>query len=109
MRIQGIAIAATLMTTAVQAQDVPAGEKIAQVWCSGCHQVNSGRLETRNDAVPSFLSVEQMDSTTATALAAFLSTSHGRMPDYSLSRIEIRNVSAYILSLRRSAVSAPPK
>jgi hypothetical protein len=44
-----------------------------------------------------------MSSTTEAGLAAFLSTPHGKMPDYSLSRNEIRNVSAYILSLRLAA------
>ena len=37
---------------------------------------------------------------TATALTAFLFTSHKRMPDYSLSRKQVADVSAYILSLK---------
>jgi mono/diheme cytochrome c family protein len=42
-----------------------------------------------------------MKSTTEMSLAAFLTTPHGRMPNFSLSRAEIRDVSAYILSLRQ--------
>jgi len=77
------------------------GEQIAKIWCSGCHQIYNRSPKTGSDAVPSFPSVAQMNSTTEMSLAAFLSTSHGRMPDYALSRIEIQNVSAYILSLRK--------
>jgi hypothetical protein len=40
-----------------------------------------------------------MASTTSTSLNAFLSTPHPSMPDYALSRQEIADVSAYILSL----------
>jgi mono/diheme cytochrome c family protein len=92
---------AFLMTSAVQAQDIPGGMQIAKTWCSGCHQIDRQERKDGNDAVPSFPSVAQMNSTTAMSLSAFLSTPHGRMPDYALSRIEIENVSAYILSLRK--------
>jgi mono/diheme cytochrome c family protein len=91
-----------LATGAARAQDVMDGQRIARTWCSGCHKVDAQEQKVGNDAVPSFSSIAQMNSTTAISLAAFLSTAHGRMPDYSLSRIEIQNVSAYILSLRKS-------
>lgn len=96
-----VVMAIVLMSSAAQAQDVSAGQRIAQTWCSGCHRINDQDQKTGNDAVPSFPSIAQMDSTTAMSLAAFLSTPHGRMPDYALSRTEIQNVSAYILSLRK--------
>lgn len=102
MKIVIIAIATMLLTVAVQAQNLPAGEKMAQVWCSGCHHVDFTQQKMGSDAVPSFSSIAQMNSTTEMSLAAFLSTSHGRMPNYSLSRTEIRDVSTYILSLRKS-------
>ena len=82
------------------AQNLPDGERIAKTWCAGCHRVSPEEGGRPNDAVPSFSSIAQMKSTTQMSLQAFLSTSHARMPDYSLSRNEIRNVSAYILSLR---------
>lgn len=84
------------------AQDITAGAKIAQTWCSNCHQVDYQQLKSGSDAAPSFPSIAQMKSTTAASLAAFLITAHARMPDYTLSRAEIKDVSAYILSLRKA-------
>jgi mono/diheme cytochrome c family protein len=43
-----------------------------------------------------------MKTTTEMGLHAFLQTPHQRMPDLHLSREEIDDVAAYILSLRRS-------
>jgi mono/diheme cytochrome c family protein len=96
----GLSVFAALAGPAV-AQDVGTGEHIARTWCAGCHQVGKDDASPRNDAVPSFVSVAGMSSTTAAGLQAFLSTPHSKMPDYSLSRAEIKDVSAYILSLRR--------
>ena len=90
----------TLGTTPAHAQDIEAGRMIAQTWCSRCHAVDAQSHGAQNDAVPSFLAIAKMSSTTQMPLTVFLSTSHGRMPDFSLTRTEIRNVSAYILSLR---------
>jgi mono/diheme cytochrome c family protein len=81
------------------AQDVGAGERIAQIWCNNCHVVDSAQ-KGGSDAVPSFPSIARKASTTQMSLTVFLSTPHGRMPDFSLTRTEISNVSAYILSLR---------
>ena len=74
---------------------------LAQTWCSGCHRVDGEAKRIQSDAVPSFTSIAQMGSTTVMSLSAFLSTPHSRMPDYALTRTEIENVSAYILSLRK--------
>lgn len=61
--------------------DIPAGRKIAQVWCSNCHSVAVQGETTARDEVPTFLSIAQMKSTTAMSLAAFLTTPHGGMPN----------------------------
>jgi mono/diheme cytochrome c family protein len=106
VRFSGIGIVSTLALLLgahnAFAQDVGAGETIAKTWCAGCHEVSANGPKSRSDATPpSFLSVANMSSTTAMSLSAFLSTSHPRMPDYTLSRNDIANVSAYILSLRK--------
>jgi mono/diheme cytochrome c family protein len=77
---------AMLAAGVAHAQDIPAGKKIAQVWCSNCHSVDPQEKTTVRDGVPSFLSIAQMGSTTEMSLAAFLTTPHGSMPNLTLSR-----------------------
>jgi mono/diheme cytochrome c family protein len=93
--------AALLTTGAASAQDVEAGKQFAQTSCSGCHRIAAEEPKTTSDAVPSFSPIAQMKSTIAMSLAAFLTTPHANMPNLVLSRTEIRDVSAYILSLRK--------
>lgn len=82
-----------------QAQDSGAGERIAQSWCGRCHVVDSGQ-KGGNDAVPSFPAIARRASTSQASLTVFLATPHPRMTDFNLTRAEIQNVAAYILSLR---------
>lgn len=92
-------LGATLLAPAASAQDAAAGQRLARRWCSACHEI--GRAPVHNDVSPSFAAIARMPSTTAMSLNAFLSTPHHRMPDYSLTRQEIKDVSAYILSLKQ--------
>ena len=52
------------------------------------------------NGVPTFAGIARRKSTTAMSLRVFLQSPHARMPDLHLSRDEIADVSAYILSLR---------
>ena len=90
------------LPVAASAQNIYEGQKIAERWCSSCHVVDFRQRRAPNDAIPSFPAIAQMKSTTRISLAAFLSTSHEPMPNFALSRREIADVSAYILSLRKS-------
>ena len=91
-----------LAADAARAQDISTGKGIAQVWCSDCHLVDPRERKSGRNSAPTFLSIARMKSTTEASLAAFLSTPHGPggMPNLVLDRTEIRDVSAYILSLR---------
>ena len=101
IRILFIAVSLLSMNTA-RAQHVESGKHIAQTWCSGCHQIAPKGQMMSSDAAPSFSSIAQEKSTTSISLAAFLSTPHPHMPNYVLSRTEMRDVSAYIISLRKA-------
>jgi mono/diheme cytochrome c family protein len=79
--------------------DALAGQKLAQKWCAGCHSVNPGDAQVR-DNVPSFFSIANMPSTTSLSLQVWLKTSHPRMPDWELTRRQIADVVAYILTLK---------
>jgi mono/diheme cytochrome c family protein len=102
-RITLFIAAALIAAGAARAQDILTGKGIAQVWCSDCHLIDPQERKSGRNSAPTFSSIARMKSTTEASLAAFLSTSHGRgrMPDLVLNREEIRDVSAYILSLRK--------
>jgi mono/diheme cytochrome c family protein len=102
---RAIAVAAFAMTAApAAAQETAnrlAGHDLAVRWCSSCHLVDAGVQHQGSDAVPTFAAIAAMPSTTAASLSAFLATPHAKMLDYALSRTDIADVSAYILSLRK--------
>jgi cytochrome c len=82
-------------------EDPVKGHMLAQRWCSSCHAVEPMTQEKSTDVAPSFSSVANTPSTSSMSLHAFLQTSHGQMPDFKLSRDQIDDVVAYILSLRK--------
>jgi mono/diheme cytochrome c family protein len=104
IRLLAALLFAALPVLPAAAQDVEAGHLIARRWCSACHEI--GTAPVKIDVSPSFWSIARMPSTTAMSLQAFLSTPHHRMPDYSLSRQEIADISAYILSLKTARLDA---
>ncbi len=81
--------------------DVTEGDRLAHTLCINCHVVDTHGPAVRTDRVPSFSWIANQEGLTPTTLPAWLSSSHERMPDFNLTRDEIRKVSAYILSLRR--------
>lgn len=85
---------------AQQIGDPAAGRRLAETWCANCHVIGPGASGPASDAVPTFPGVARMPSTTAMALRVFLQTPHSRMPDIQLSREQMDDVIAYILSLR---------
>ena len=96
------ALLATFCVSGAQAQNAANGKRIAERWCSSCHIVDPNDNRPVRDTVPSFTAIANTSSTTRMALAAFLTTPHYQMPNFVLSRSEIADVSAYIMSLRKS-------
>ncbi len=85
------------------ADDIVKGDAIAHGLCIGCHVVDTHSPVIRTDFVPGFPWIAHQDETTMASLGAFLAAPHGRMPDYQLNADEIRQVSAYILSMKQTA------
>ena len=81
--------------------DIAAGRRLAENWCGSCHVVDASSRQGVSSGAPTFFAIARMKSTTPMALRAFLQTPHSRMPDLHMSREEIDNITAYILSLRR--------
>lgn len=107
MRAWAIVLMGVLTGQAALAQepagDATVGHQLARTWCSGCHLIDSTGGATggqARDAAPSFPAVARQSSTTALALHAFLQTPHQRMPDWQLTRGQIDDLIAYILSLK---------
>jgi mono/diheme cytochrome c family protein len=84
---------------AASASDPDQGERIAQRWCATCHVVAENQKQASADA-PSFFDIAKRK--TNGDLMSFLIDPHPKMPDMSLSRQEIADITAYIRSLAPS-------
>ena len=81
--------------------DLEAGHALARHVCSPCHSIEPGPAAPRMfEIAPDFQTIADTPGMTATALNAFLLTSHPKMPNFILSREQSADVITYILSLR---------
>ena len=81
--------------------DPAAGRALAQRVCSSCHVVAPDEKSPRMfDIAPDFAAIANTPGMTQTALRAFMTTSHPKMPNLILSPDQLIDVSAYILSLK---------
>jgi mono/diheme cytochrome c family protein len=76
--------------------DPAQGETIAKRWCAACHVVAADQKQASAD-VPSFFDIAKRK--TSADLTSFLTDPHPKMPDMSLTREEIADLTAYIRSL----------
>ena len=92
------------------AGDAQTGHVFAKRVCSPCHAVEPDPHAPRMfDIGPDFETVANTPGMTATALNAFLLTSHPKMPNLILSPEQSADVIAYILTLRGRPDSEKPK
>ena len=83
--------------------DPMAGRELASRLCSSCHATDpEGKVVARAD-IPSFASIARSPNITAERLAGAIIIPHPAMPGIALTRAEIRNLIAYILSLKPPA------
>lgn len=78
-----------------------AGRAIASRSCAQCHLVGSGEHRSVVDGVPTFGALARDPSMSVSRLQGFMQAPHPPMPDLALTRREINDVTAYILSLRQ--------
>ena len=76
------------------------GLSIAQKLCSGCHMVAPGSNSTAQPGIPSFPAIAGHEGQTAERLAGIIIVPHPPMPTIQLTMTEIRDVVAYIMSLK---------
>ena len=91
--------ATTFAQQSLAAGDPERGAKLAIEWCSSCHLVSERQTSATTEAPP-FAAIAQRSSDELSALAGFLADPHPPMPDFSLTRQEIRDLLAYIASLK---------
>lgn len=83
-----------------QEADVEAGEAYAEEVCAACHAVQAGDLESPLFEALPFQEVADTPGMTELALTVWLQTSHPTMPNIVLEQDDMRNVVAYIRSLK---------
>jgi mono/diheme cytochrome c family protein len=76
------------------------GLTLAQTVCIACHAIDKRQEVSPNPAAPRFEVIANVPGMTAMALTVALRTPHKTMPNLVLEGDEIRNVAAYILSLK---------
>ena len=80
--------------------DAQKGRALAEQLCATCHAV-SGEVGGRSRPdVPGFAAIARSPHTTPERLAGAIILPHPAMPGVPLTRAEIRDVIAYIMSLR---------
>src|SRR5262245_15765725 len=108
MRLTSVLVILTLCVASgigpAQAQmaqgDAKRGQELSQRVCSGCHSVSPGSAATVNADVPTFAAIASRPDTTAERLAGRIIVPHPPMPNVQLTVAEMRDIIAYILSLR---------
>ena len=76
------------------------GLALAQQVCATCHAIDKRTEASPNPAAPRFEVIANVPGMTSMALTVALRTPHKTMPNLVLDGDEIRNVAAYILSLK---------
>jgi mono/diheme cytochrome c family protein len=95
-------ILGTVITARAQdTGDVERGRRLALEVCASCHAVRAGQTRSPVATAPSFEEIANTPGMTAAALNLWLTAhSHPTMPAIMLSPQEVRDASAYLLSLR---------
>lgn len=102
--VLAMALAPAALAQTAEEGDAQKGRDIARTWCANCHVVEDNPARAA-DTAPTFRAIAARPGLTADGLRAFLSGQHsnasqGRMPNLSLSRHDVENAVAYLLSLR---------
>jgi cytochrome c len=105
---QSISVAAMVFASSALAQDAGRspfddpvrGKLIAETWCASCHLVAADESRPALADVPPFTAIARRLPNDADVLAAFIIDPHPPMPNLGLSRQDIRDVLAYVATLK---------
>ena len=82
--------------------DPTSGRDVAGRLCSSCHATDPAAASIPRADVPPFASIANRPGMTEERLAGAIIIPHPAMPGVPLTRAEIRDIIAYIVSLRRT-------
>jgi mono/diheme cytochrome c family protein len=82
------------------APDPANGQELASKLCSNCHLIGSGQQEQANADIPSFHEIANKQGQTAGSIMAHIILPKHPMPTIPLTKNELSDLAAYILSLR---------
>ncbi len=80
--------------------DLVNGTALARKLCTSCHLIGEAANAPVPSDVPTFTSIANRPNQTADHLSTWLTRPHPPMPNLNLTRMEIRDLTGYILSLR---------
>ncbi len=75
------------------------GARLAQQWCAPCHVVSNSQTGPVGEAPP-FSAIARRPDFSAAHVALFLLDPHPKMPNMALTRMEARDLAAYIATLK---------
>jgi len=97
------AVIMAAMAASAQAQQPGSPERglrFARQVCSECHLVVKETGRSTNPTAPAFEAIARTPGMTSVALSVALQTSHRTMPNIVIAADDLRDVTAYILSLK---------
>lgn len=95
-----IALPGPLTAQVVKNAEPVRGQELARRLCAGCHATEPNGGQAINPDVPSFAAIARQPNVTAERLAGRIIVPHPAMPNTQLTVAEIRDVIAYILTLK---------
>ncbi len=99
----GMGLALSMGTSQAQLVSPKAGQEVAEKLCTSCHIVGKEPVNASMPSdVPSFTEIANMPDQTEVRVAGRIVVPHPAMPQIQLTREEIANLAAYIMSLRKS-------
>lgn len=79
------------------------GQTLAERLCSNCHLVSPEAKFTGTQVAPGFAAIASLPGQTPERIAGRIIVPHPEMPTISLTMNELRDIVAYIMSLREDA------
>ncbi len=96
-------VAGVASAEAAELGNAERGAQLSKRWCASCHVVDAAQAKGSADA-PSFAALAATQGKTAEVLTDFLTmpgTTHSKMIDLQLSRVEIADIVAHILTQKK--------